>query len=94
MNRVSEEKTVLQLDDYLGLGKPGFNSPSAPGSLRAHAASLYLHPCLSHRGEGSRNWAALPWKKNSQARKEDSFFLLMKDNKEERKQIYPRANVT
>lgn len=45
------EKTVLQLDDYLGLGKPGFNSPSAPGSLGAHhAASLYLHHCLSHRG--------------------------------------------
>lgn len=50
------DKTVLQLDDYLGLGKPGFNSPSAPGSLQAcHAASLYLHPCLSHGVQGSRN---------------------------------------
>lgn len=40
-----KNKTVLQLDDYLGPGKPGFNPPSAPGSLRAHhAASLHLHP--------------------------------------------------
>lgn len=44
-------KIVLQLDYYLGLGKPAFNSPSAPGSLEGHhAASMYLHPCLSHGG--------------------------------------------
>lgn len=96
-----KNKTVLQLDDYLGPGKPGFNPPSAPGSLRAHqAASLHLHPYPPERVEHqelccfSLGEKKEKRKKVKQKKKKESLQLLMKDNMEQRKQIYPRANVT
>lgn len=88
-----KNKTVLQLDDYLGPGKPGFNPPSAPGSLRAHhAASLHLHPCPPERVEHQElscfslgNKKEKRKKVKQKKKKKESLQLLMKDNMEQRK---------